>query len=163
MSIEDKILDLNFQRKAAKTALGVSMGITALTALDMNARSSRLHKISGLVMLASAIWHASLYSSPYSEFLKNRKAKLLALRNEGFDLKSAADTIHSAAGVVSANGAAAGLAGAVTAAAGAAGAKGGSARSKTAGSKSKSAKSNKAGATQTAPKTRRRTRKSDAS
>lgn len=51
------------------------MGITALTALDMNARVSRLHKISGLVMLGCAIWHAGLYGSPYSEFLQNRKAK----------------------------------------------------------------------------------------
>lgn len=85
MSIEDKILDLNFQRKAAKTALGVSMGITALTALNMNSRMSQLHKVSGAVMLASAIWHASLYGSPYSEFLKNRKAKVLALRNEDLD------------------------------------------------------------------------------
>ncbi len=75
MKIEDKILDLNFQRKAAKTALGVSMGITALTALNMNSRMSQLHKVSGAVMLASAIWHASLYGSPYSEFLQNRKAK----------------------------------------------------------------------------------------
>jgi len=75
LSIEDKILDLNFQRKAAKTALGVSMGITALTALNMNSRMSQLHKISGLVMLGCAIWHASLYGSPYSEFLQNRKAK----------------------------------------------------------------------------------------
>ena len=75
MSIEDKILDLNFQRKAAKTALGVSMGITALTALNMNSRMSQLHKISGIVMLGCAIWHASLYGSPYSEFLQNRKAK----------------------------------------------------------------------------------------
>ncbi|WP_298705755.1 hypothetical protein [uncultured Campylobacter sp.] len=75
MSIEDKILDLNFQRKAAKVTLGVSMGITALTALNMNSRMSQLHKVSGAVMLASAIWHASLYGSPYSEFLQNRKAK----------------------------------------------------------------------------------------
>ncbi|WP_298788952.1 hypothetical protein [uncultured Campylobacter sp.] len=75
MSIEDKILDLNFQRKAAKVTLGVSMGITALTALNMNSRMSQLHKISGLVMLGCAIWHASLYGSPYSEFLQNRKAK----------------------------------------------------------------------------------------
>ena len=85
MSIEDKILDLNFQRKVAKTALGVSMGITALTALNMNSRMSQLHKVSGAVMLASAIWHASLYGSPYSEFLQNRKAKALALRNEDLD------------------------------------------------------------------------------
>ena len=85
MSIEDKILDLNFQRKAAKVTLGVSMGITALTALDMNARASRLHKISGLVMLGCAIWHAGLYGSPYSEFLQNRKTKALALRNEDLD------------------------------------------------------------------------------
>ena len=75
MSIEDKILDLNFQRKAAKVTLGVSMGITALTALNMNSRMSQLHKVSGAVMLASAVWHASLYGSPYSEFLQNRKAK----------------------------------------------------------------------------------------
>ena len=75
MSIEDKILDLNFQRKAAKVTLGVSMGITALTALNMNSRMSQLHKVSGAVMLASAIWHASLYGSPYSEFLQNRKVK----------------------------------------------------------------------------------------
>ena len=75
MSIEDKILDLNFQRKAAKVTLGVSMGITALTALNMNSRMSQLHKVSGAVMLASAIWHAGLYGSPYSEFLQNRKAK----------------------------------------------------------------------------------------
>ena len=75
MSIEDKILDLNFQRKVAKVALGVSMGITALTALNMNSRMSQLHKVSGAMMLASAIWHAGLYGSPYSEFLKNRKAK----------------------------------------------------------------------------------------
>ena len=75
MSIEDKILDLNFQRKVAKTALGVSMGITALTALNMNSRISQLHKVSGIVMLGCAIWHASLYGSPYSEFLQNRKAK----------------------------------------------------------------------------------------
>ena len=75
MSIEDKILDLNFQRKAAKVTLGVSMGITALTTLNMNSRMSQLHKVSGAVMLASAIWHASLYGSPYSEFLQNRKAK----------------------------------------------------------------------------------------
>ena len=85
MSIEDKILDLNFQRKAAKVTLGVSMGITALTALNMNSRMSQLHKVSGAVMLASAIWHASLYGSPYSEFLQNRKAKALALRNEDLD------------------------------------------------------------------------------
>lgn len=165
MKIEDKILDLNFQRKAAKTALGVSMGITALTALDMNARASRLHKISGLVMLGCAIWHAGLYGSPYSEFLKNRKAKALALRNEDFDLNPAVDTMYGAADVASATGAAAltGAASAVAAAAGAAGGKGGSARSKAADGKTKSAKSNKAGATQTAPKTRRRTRKSDAS
>lgn len=165
MKIEDKILDLNFQRKAAKTALGVSMGITALTALDMNARASRLHKISGLVMLGCAIWHAGLYGSPYSEFLKNRKAKALALRNEDFDLNPAADMMYGAADVASATGAAAltGAASAVAAAAGAAGGKGGSARSKTAGGKTKSVKSNKASATQTAPKTRRRTRKSDAS
>lgn len=164
MKIEDKILDLNFQRKAAKTALGVSMGITALTALDMNARASRLHKISGLVMLGCAIWHASLYGSPYSEFLKNRKAKALALRNEDFDLNPAADTMYGAADVASTTAAAlTGAASAVAAAAGAAGGKGRSARSKTAGGKTKSAKSNKAGAKQTAPKTRRRTRKSDAS
>lgn len=164
MKIEDKILDLNFQRKAAKTALGVSMGITALTALDMNARASRLHKISGLVMLGCAIWHAGLYGSPYSEFLKNRKAKALALRNEDFDLNPAVDTMYGAADVASATTAAlTGAASAVAAAAGAAGGKGGSARSKAAGGKTKSAKSNKAGATQTAPKTRRRTRKSDAS
>lgn len=165
MKIEDKILDLNFQRKAAKTALGVSMGITALTALDMNARASRLHKISGLVMLGCAIWHAGLYGSPYSEFLKNRKAKALALRNEDFDLNPTADTMYGAADVASATGAAAltGAASAVAAAAGAAGGKGRSARSKTAGGKTKSAKSNKAGAKQTAPKTRRRTRKSNAS
>lgn len=61
------------------------MGITALTALNMNSRMSQLHKISGAVMLASAIWHASLYGSPYSEFLQNRKAKALALRNEDLD------------------------------------------------------------------------------
>lgn len=141
------------------------MGITALTALDMNARASRLHKISGLVMLGCAIWHAGLYGSPYSEFLKNRKAKALALRNEDFDLNLAVDTMYGAADVASATGAAAltGAASAVAAAAGAAGGKGGSARSKAAGGKTKSAKSNKAGATQTAPKTRRRTRKSDAS
>ena len=135
------------------------MGITALTALNMNSRMSQLHKISGLVMLASAIWHASLYGSPYSEFLKNRKAKALALRNEDFDLNPTADTMYGAADVASATGAAS----AVAAAAGAAGGKGGSARSKAAGGKTKSAKSNKAGATQTAPKARRRTRKSDAS
>ena len=82
MSIEDKILDLYFQRKAAKVTLGLSMGITALTALNMNSRMSQLHKVSGAVMLASAIWHASLYGSPYSEVLKNRKSKALALRNE---------------------------------------------------------------------------------
>ena len=165
MSIEYKILDLNFQRKAAKVTLGLSMGITALTALNMNSRMSQLHKISGLVMLGCAIWHASLYGSPYSEFLKNRKAKALTLRNENFDLNPAADTMYGAADVASATGAAAALTGAasaVAAAAGAAGGKGGSARSKTAGGKTKSAKSNKAGATQTAPKTRRRTRKSDA-
>lgn len=51
------------------------MGITALTALNMNSRMSQLHKISGIVMLGCAIWHASLYGSPYSEFLQNRKAK----------------------------------------------------------------------------------------
>lgn len=51
------------------------MGITALTALNMSSRMSQLHKVSGAVMLASAIWHASLYGSPYSEFLQNRKAK----------------------------------------------------------------------------------------
>ncbi len=51
------------------------MAITALTALNMNSRMSQLHKGSGAVMLASAIWHASLYGSPYSEFLQNRKAK----------------------------------------------------------------------------------------
>lgn len=101
MKIEDKILDLNFQRKAAKTALGVSMGITALTALDMNARASRLHKISGLVMLGCAIWHASLYGSPYSEFLKNRKAKALALRNEDFDLNFTEDEAIDASNTAS--------------------------------------------------------------
>ena len=101
MSIEDKILDLNFQRKAAKTALGVSMGITALTALDMNARASRLHKISGLVMLGCAIWHAGLYGSPYSEFLKNRKAKVLALRNEDFDLNFTEDEAIDASNTAS--------------------------------------------------------------
>jgi hypothetical protein len=101
LSIEDKILDLNFQRKAAKTALGVSMGITALTALDMNARASRLHKISGLVMLGCAIWHAGLYGSPYSEFLKNRKAKVLALRNEDFDLNFTEDEAIDASNTAS--------------------------------------------------------------
>ena len=101
MKIEDKILDLNFQRKVAKTALGVSMGITALTALDMNARASRLHKISGLVMLGCAIWHASLYGSPYSEFLKNRKAKALALRNEDFDLNFTEDEAIDASNTAS--------------------------------------------------------------
>ncbi|WP_299223999.1 hypothetical protein [uncultured Campylobacter sp.] len=101
MSIEDKILDLNFQRKVAKTALGVSMGITALTALNMNSRMSQLHKISGLVMLASAIWHASLYGSPYSEFLKNRKAKALALRNEDFDLNFTEDDAIDASSAAS--------------------------------------------------------------
>jgi hypothetical protein len=101
LSIEDKILDLNFQRKVAKTALGVSMGITALTALNMNSRMSQLHKISGLVMLASAIWHASLYGSPYSEFLKNRKAKALALRNEDFDLNFTEDDAIDASSAAS--------------------------------------------------------------
>lgn len=101
MSIEDKILDLNFQRKAAKTALGVSMGITALTALNMNSRMSQLHKISGLVMLGCAIWHASLYGSPYSEFLKNRKAKALALRNEDFDLNFTEDEAIDASNTAS--------------------------------------------------------------
>lgn len=101
MKIEDKILDLNFQRKVAKTALGVSMGITALTALDMNARASRLHKISGLVMLGCAIWHAGLYGSPYSEFLKNRKAKALALRNEDFDLNFTEDEAIDASNTAS--------------------------------------------------------------
>ena len=101
MKIEDKILDLNFQRKVAKTALGVSMGITALTALNMNSRMSQLHKISGLVMLGCAIWHASLYGSPYSEFLKNRKAKALALRNEDFDLNFTEDEAIDASNTAS--------------------------------------------------------------
>lgn len=77
------------------------MGITALTALDMNARASRLHKISGLVMLGCAIWHASLYGSPYSEFLKNRKAKALALRNEDFDLNFTEDEAIDASNTAS--------------------------------------------------------------
>lgn len=101
MSIEDKILDLNFQRKAAKVTLGVSMGITALTALNMNSRMSQLHKISGLVMLGCAIWHASLYGSPYSEFLKNRKAKALALGNEDFDLNFTEDDAIDASSAAS--------------------------------------------------------------
>ena len=101
MSIEDKILDLNFQRKAAKVTLGLSMGITALTALNMNSRMSQLHKISGLVMLGCAIWHASLYGSPYSEFLKNRKAKALALRNEDFDLNFTEDDVIDASSAAS--------------------------------------------------------------
>ena len=101
MSIEDKILDLNFQRKAAKVTLGVSMGITALTALNMNSRMSQLHKVSGAVMLASAIWHASLYGSSYSEFLKNRKAKALVLRNEDFDLNFTEDDAIDASSAAS--------------------------------------------------------------
>ena len=101
MSIEDKILDLNFQRKVAKVTLGLSMGITALTALNMNSRMSQLHKVSGAVMLASAIWHASLYGSPYSEFLKNRKTKALALRNEDFDLNFTEDDAIDASSAAS--------------------------------------------------------------
>ncbi len=62
------------------------MGITALTALNMNSRMSQLHKISGAVMLASAIWHASLYGSPYSEFLQNRKAKSRGRKRSGANL-----------------------------------------------------------------------------
>ena len=62
------------------------MGITALTALNMNSRMSQLHKVSGAVMLASAIWHASLYGSPYSEFLQNRKAKSRGRKRSGANL-----------------------------------------------------------------------------
>ena len=62
------------------------MGITALTALNINSRMSQLHKISGIAMLGCAIWHASLYGSPYSEFLQNRKAKSRRRKRSGANL-----------------------------------------------------------------------------
>lgn len=74
--INANLLDLNFQRKAAKVAMSTSLAITALTALNMkNKTFAKIHTISGISLVAFSIWHASLYGTKYAKWLSKKTTK----------------------------------------------------------------------------------------
>lgn len=53
---------LEKQREIAKIGMGVSLALTATTALFMkNPRASKLHTLSGVALVGFSLWHYSLY------------------------------------------------------------------------------------------------------
>lgn len=55
-------LPLEKQREVAKMGMGVSLALTASTALLMkNPTASKLHILSGVALVGFSLWHYSLY------------------------------------------------------------------------------------------------------
>lgn len=55
-------VSLEKQREIAKIGMGVSLALTATTALFMkNPRTSKLHTLSGIALVGFSLWHYSLY------------------------------------------------------------------------------------------------------
>lgn len=53
---------LEKQREIAKIGMGVSLALTATTALFMkNPAASKIHTLSGVALVGFSIWHYSLY------------------------------------------------------------------------------------------------------
>ncbi|TQR60367.1 hypothetical protein [Campylobacter troglodytis] len=64
---------LESQKELAKIGMGISLALTATTALFMNNPSTRkIHIISGAALIGFSIWHYSLY--PKEKAIKNQKA-----------------------------------------------------------------------------------------
>ncbi|MCI6988003.1 MAG: helicase [Campylobacter sp.] len=76
--IEAKLLDPKFQRKTAKIGMGVCLGVAAITTLNLKNQTSRkLHSISGYALIGFSIWHANLYGSRYSKFIKRKHLEIV--------------------------------------------------------------------------------------
>ncbi|MBQ9292337.1 MAG: hypothetical protein IJ211_03615 [Campylobacter sp.] len=72
-NLSDKFIDLDFQRKSAKTLMATSLGLLCFSALGKGKFYKNLHIISGVTLVGSAIWHHNLYKTKYSKYLKERK------------------------------------------------------------------------------------------
>lgn len=74
------LLDIKFQRKATKIALGASVAVLAITSLNMKSNfSKKLHIIAGASLVGLSIWHHMLYDDKQAQNLlknlSNKKAK----------------------------------------------------------------------------------------
>ena len=75
-ALSGAFFDLKLQRKVAKITMATSLSVLTLTAFNMQNKTARkLHTIAGVVMVASSIWHASLYGSRFAKFLNEQKRK----------------------------------------------------------------------------------------
>ena len=60
-------LPLEKQREIAKMGMGVSLALTASTALLMkNPTASKLHTLSGVALVGFSLWHYSLYPKAHA-------------------------------------------------------------------------------------------------
>lgn len=74
--ISGKLLDIEFQRSAAKIAMGTSLALLAITALNLkNRQAVKLHTVSGVALIGFSVWHASLYGTKYAKFLNEQSKK----------------------------------------------------------------------------------------
>lgn len=70
------LLDIKFQRKATKIALGTSVAVLAITSLNMKSNfSKKLHIIAGVSLVGLSIWHHMLYNDKAEKLLKNLSNK----------------------------------------------------------------------------------------
>ncbi|MCR4941806.1 MAG: helicase [Campylobacter sp.] len=81
--IQGKLLDLNAHREFAKVGVGVSLGLAAVTALNLKDRTfRRLHTLSGIALVGFGIYHYGLYNNGFIQrYINNaRKAKRLKVQ-----------------------------------------------------------------------------------
>ena len=68
-------LSLEKKREYAKVGMGVSLALTAGTALFMkNGVSSKLHTLSGIALIGFSLWHYSLYPKEKASKPQTQKA-----------------------------------------------------------------------------------------
>ena len=75
-ALSGAFFDLKLQRKVAKITMATSLSVLTLSAFNMQSKTARKrHTRAGAVMVASSIWHASLYGSRFAKFLNEQKRK----------------------------------------------------------------------------------------
>ncbi len=68
-------LPLEKKREYAKMGMGVSLALTAGTALFMKSgASSKLHTLSGIALIGFSLWHYSLYPKEKAKKPQNQRA-----------------------------------------------------------------------------------------
>lgn len=67
--------DIKKHQKATKIALGISLGVLCVSALNINSKTmKKAHIISGIALVGLSLYHTNLYSGPIPKIL-NKKYK----------------------------------------------------------------------------------------